>query len=370
MAEIVPPAKQKAALAAVLDTLSVDGLRFPDRVLSLIPPTAFGYGDGTAEPFDSRTNPTFDPIGAATIAADVAVSALLQPQRAARVNEHASRNAENPSFSDVVTSLVTRTWGAPRAADRYGRAIQGAVETLTVTRLMELAADPNASADVRASATEGLRSVMKIAKLAANAHTLQTRDDITRFLNRPADVYKKTDPLKRPPASQSDQRVPVGSESRVSTMSDAVSSMFISIADVTAARRRIAPIAKISPLVDASAAAGRPLWLKCESLQPGGAFKIRGAYNMIAQLSDEQRRRGVITYSSGNHGQAVAIAARDARRAGGRGDADDRAGGSRSKAPSRFGAEVVLEGTTTLHRRARPRRGERTRTDDGAAVRP
>ena len=198
VAEIVPPAKQKAALAAVLDTLSVDALRFPDRVLSLIPPTAFGYGDGTAEPFDRRTNPTFDPIGAATIAADVAVSALLQPQRAARVNEHASRNAENPSFSDVVTSLVTRTWGAPRATDRYGRAIQGAVETLTVTRLMELSADPNASADVRASATEGLRSVMKIAKLTANAHTLQTRDDITRFLNRPADVYKKTDPLPTP----------------------------------------------------------------------------------------------------------------------------------------------------------------------------
>ena len=63
---------------------------------------------------------------------------------------------------------------------------------------MELSADPSASADVRASATEGLRSVMKIAKLTANAHTLQTRDDITRFLNRPADVYKKTDPLPTP----------------------------------------------------------------------------------------------------------------------------------------------------------------------------
>ena len=98
VAEIVPPAKQKAALAAVLDTLSVDALRIPERILSLIPPTAFGYGGGTAEPFDRRTNPTFDPIGAATIAADVAVSALLQPQRAARVNEHASRNAENPSL--------------------------------------------------------------------------------------------------------------------------------------------------------------------------------------------------------------------------------------------------------------------------------
>ncbi|HEX6654661.1 MAG TPA: threonine/serine dehydratase [Candidatus Limnocylindria bacterium] len=51
-------------------------------------------------------------------------------------------------------------------------------------------------------------------------------------------------------------------------------------------------------------------WLKPESLQPVGAFKMRGAYNAIASLSDEERRRGVVTYSSGNHAQAVARAAR------------------------------------------------------------
>ena len=80
--------------------------------------------------------------------------------------------------------------------------------------------------------------------------------------------------------------------------------------EIRAARERIKPVAKVTPLLDVSSLAGRPLWLKCESLQPGGAFKIRGAYNMVAQLSDDERRRGVITYSSGNHGQAVAIAAR------------------------------------------------------------
>jgi threonine dehydratase len=51
-------------------------------------------------------------------------------------------------------------------------------------------------------------------------------------------------------------------------------------------------------------------WLKPESLQPVGAFKMRGAYNAIASLTDEERRRGVVTYSSGNHAQAVARAAR------------------------------------------------------------
>jgi hypothetical protein len=210
VAEIVPPARQKAALDAVLDTISVDALRLPDRVLDLIPPPAFGYGDGTAEPFDRRTDPTFDPISAATIAADFAVSALLQPQRAARVNEHAARNAANPDFTDVVTRLVTRTWGAARATDRYGRAIQTAVENLTVTRLMDLAADTDASPDVRAAATAGLRSVMKVARLTSTAHTQQVRDDITRFLNRPADVYKKTAPLSTPAGEPIGSRGPGG----------------------------------------------------------------------------------------------------------------------------------------------------------------
>src|SRR3989304_2764237 len=50
--------------------------------------------------------------------------------------------------------------------------------------------------------------------------------------------------------------------------------------------------------------------LKCESFQRMGAFKFRGAYNAISRLSDEERRRGVVTYSSGNHAQATALAGR------------------------------------------------------------
>ena len=126
----------------------------------------------------------------------------------------------------------------------------------------------------------------------------------------------------------------------------------VSLEEIRAARERVRRLAAITPLVDVSRLAGRPLWLKCESLQPGGAFKIRGAFNMLSQLTDDQRRRGVITYSSGNHGQAVALAARETGAAavvvmpttaprikveGARG----------------FGAEVVFEGTTSLHRRAR-----------------
>ncbi len=64
-----------------------------------------------------------------------------------------------------------------------------------------------------------------------------------------------------------------------------------------------------TPLV-AHEADGRRLWFKPESFQPIGSFKLRGAYNKIASLSDDERRRGVITYSSGNHAQGVAYSAR------------------------------------------------------------
>src|SRR5690606_21441701 len=80
--EIVPAAKQREALAAVLETIKPATLAIPQRILDLIPPRAFGYGGGTAEYFGRRTSPDFDPIGAATIAADLAISPLLNPQRA------------------------------------------------------------------------------------------------------------------------------------------------------------------------------------------------------------------------------------------------------------------------------------------------
>jgi threonine dehydratase len=86
---------------------------------------------------------------------------------------------------------------------------------------------------------------------------------------------------------------------------------------IRAAARRIAGVAMRTPLVPAPfpGIAGRgtdlEIWLKAESLQPIGAFKIRGAANKILQLSPEQIARGVITYSSGNHAQGVAYAARE-----------------------------------------------------------
>jgi threonine dehydratase len=85
----------------------------------------------------------------------------------------------------------------------------------------------------------------------------------------------------------------------------------VTIDQIRAAADTLRGIAVRTPLVPCPwAAADRPLWLKPENLQPVGAFKIRGAYHAIARLSPETRARGVVTYSSGNHAQAVAYAAR------------------------------------------------------------
>jgi threonine dehydratase len=78
---------------------------------------------------------------------------------------------------------------------------------------------------------------------------------------------------------------------------------------VVAAAERIAGLVKRTPLIE-SEVAGTRLWLKCECLQTGGAFKLRGATNRLLQLTPEERERGVVAFSSGNHARGVAIAAR------------------------------------------------------------
>ena len=134
----------------------------------------------------------------------------------------------------------------------------------------------------------------------------------------------------------------------------------VTLEDIRAAARRVAPVARVTPLLDVSPAAGRPLFLKCESLQPAGAFKIRGAYNMVARLTSDQRRRGVITYSSGNHGQAMALAARELGAPAvvvmPKTAPQIKIDGTRG-----FGAEVIFEGTTSVERRVRAEREAESR---------
>jgi threonine dehydratase len=83
--------------------------------------------------------------------------------------------------------------------------------------------------------------------------------------------------------------------------------------DVRDAAARIAPHARVTPVMRSElidARTGATVWFKCENLQRGGAFKFRGATNAVWSLGDDEAARGVVTHSSGNHGNALAMAAR------------------------------------------------------------
>ena len=83
--------------------------------------------------------------------------------------------------------------------------------------------------------------------------------------------------------------------------------------DVQQAAERIKGVAYRTPVLTSRTAnemAGAELFFKCENFQRIGAFKFRGAYNALSRFSEEQRRKGVLTYSSGNHAQAIALSAR------------------------------------------------------------
>lgn len=126
----------------------------------------------------------------------------------------------------------------------------------------------------------------------------------------------------------------------------------VSLADIEEAARGIAGVADHTPLVQSAAltaAAGVPVYLKLESEQATGAFKLRGAWTFLRRLSEPERRRGVVTYSSGNHGQAVAYAA---HRFGVRAVVvmPETAPPVKVEGVRRWGGEVVFAGTTSEDR--------------------
>jgi threonine dehydratase len=131
-----------------------------------------------------------------------------------------------------------------------------------------------------------------------------------------------------------------------------ITTQLVGLDEIQDAARVLAPAIVRTPLLRADAIAekiGAPVWVKPEVLQRGGAFKFRGAFNFLSQLNPEARERGVVAPSSGNHAQAVALAAKifgvpatvvmpttvtPAKRSG----------------AERLGARVVLAGTTTTDR--------------------
>jgi len=208
--EVVPAARQREALKAILETIKVEELVLPQHILDLIPPIATGYEGGTAEYFSRRSDPAFDPLAAATIAADLSLTALLDPNRAARLIQFHAENPANPDLKEVIDAIIAATWKAPVATSAYHRAIQRSVQGATVQKLISLAGDESASPLVRAEANGALRGLNSMLKgpAAADAHRRATQEEIERFLNRPDAVRPSSRPLPTPPGD------PIGSAGR------------------------------------------------------------------------------------------------------------------------------------------------------------
>ncbi|HTT03462.1 MAG TPA: pyridoxal-phosphate dependent enzyme [Steroidobacteraceae bacterium] len=132
----------------------------------------------------------------------------------------------------------------------------------------------------------------------------------------------------------------------------------LTLADIRAAHARIAPFVHRTPILTSSsldALLGARLFFKCENFQKVGAFKARGAHNAVMSLDEAQARRGVVTHSSGNHGAAVALAARN------RGIAafvvmPETAAAVKKAAVARYGAQVTLCAATLAARESTAQR--------------
>jgi threonine dehydratase len=146
-------------------------------------------------------------------------------------------------------------------------------------------------------------------------------------------------------------------------------SELVAAESIERAARDLSGIAVRTPLLPAawlSEELGADIRLKCENLQAAGAFKVRGAYTAISRLSEEERRRGVIAFSSGNHAQGVALAARIF---GIRAVVvmPTTAPANKVAGAERLGGEVVLEGTTSTERQ---RKAEELAAQQGLTIIP
>jgi hypothetical protein len=174
---VVPAAKQREALAAVLQTLEPSFLDVPARIRELIPPPSYAWGDPNTELFPRRTDPAFDPIAAAMTSVDLTVSALVSAERAARLTQQ----TDNLSFREVTDALVT-------VAGRSG-AIARASRTVIFTRLAQLAGNVDADPTARAEAADALRRLWSRLTPSGDsseiAHRILVREEIDRFFARP-----------------------------------------------------------------------------------------------------------------------------------------------------------------------------------------
>jgi len=193
--------RQRAAIDALLGTLSPDVLALPASIAAAIPPRPPGF-PRTRESFVGQTGVTFDPLAPAAAATVLTLDVLLNPSRAARMNRQA---APRPDFADLVDALLDRTWQSAGSGGAQAE-IRRQTGLLVLDALLRLAVDESADAAVRGTALAAIdrlydsagRTVTRDA--AANAWLRIARYRIERFREDPSSVAALPD-VAVPPGS-------------------------------------------------------------------------------------------------------------------------------------------------------------------------
>jgi hypothetical protein len=174
-------------------------------LLKLLPPVAPGY-PRTRESFAAFTGLTFDPVAAASSAADLTLALLFDPQRASRLVEYHARDAAYPGLDEVIGGVLKTTWQAPRSSGLAAE-VQSAVETATLERMLSLAASNDALPEARATAR---LAVMRLktqltTSTGQQAHRAAALARIAEFEHDPA-KFVPAPPVVAPPG------MPIGEE--------------------------------------------------------------------------------------------------------------------------------------------------------------
>ncbi|MEN9022152.1 MAG: zinc-dependent metalloprotease [Verrucomicrobiales bacterium] len=201
--EVLAPELQRQAIQSILATLTPESLALSDSILNSIPPRTFGTSRGR-ETFSTRTGVTFDPIAAAETAAGMAMRLLLHPQRATRLVQHHSQNADNPSLRDLINRLLGQTWWSSHEESSAGE-LARAVDGVVLHQLMDLATAESASHQARAVAFTAVKDLgnslehrfSRDLNPSQRAHCTYGAAQIERFLRDPTRPKPPAPP--RPP---------------------------------------------------------------------------------------------------------------------------------------------------------------------------
>jgi len=204
--EMIPAESQEMALKAILQTLQPEFLEIPEHLLELIPPKALGYNQ-TNENFRGKTGLTFDPLSAAESSSSFAIRLLLNPQRASRLVEYKSRDADLPGFDKILIELIDNTWKKTHK-NPFHKEINRVVSMELLNKMLQLAEDQSASTQARAITLSGIyqlekwmQSKYKIEKSSdEKAHLLFGIESIKRFKDNP-DLFKSNNPDPLPMGS-------------------------------------------------------------------------------------------------------------------------------------------------------------------------